>query len=322
MDVNIFLHNLISQQESALIAGVISALTPCVLPLIPILLYRFGIWGSKGNKQWKDIALFLAGFTLSFVGIGISLHILSNSLIINGVRLLLGVMLITAGAMQLIGFITPQVINRFSHPFAIGLLFPIVVAVSPCVLPYFSTLTVGTAGLTKALLFALGLASIPLTLILTGTVGQVIISKSKPVIRLLEKASPLLLILSGFYMGSQMIDLSKLDILVTTLFTFGIIFYVGFRMFYTQKLITIFNLQNIAISITLLVVISIILYSHAPNTTIMSGEALVSFCTQNLGQACAECRLAQGGFLAVYLALVFAYQLRYRPSRKISFGWD
>ena len=83
----------------ALLAGLISFLSPCVLPLLPgYLSYIAGAGATRVKVLWGSI-LFVAGFTLLFISYGALFGSLGNTLLRNSETLvrILGVITIALG---------------------------------------------------------------------------------------------------------------------------------------------------------------------------------------------------------------------------------
>ena len=68
----------------AFLAGVLSFLSPCVLPLVPTYLAYIGGSGSTRGLLWRNAALFVAGFSLVFVALGASASALGSVLRTQG----------------------------------------------------------------------------------------------------------------------------------------------------------------------------------------------------------------------------------------------
>ncbi|GAA4973796.1 cytochrome c biogenesis CcdA family protein [Kineococcus glutinatus] len=93
----------------ALLAGLVSFLSPCVLPLVPGFLgYVTGMSGTALEQQRRSrlvagAALFVAGFTAVYVLIGFSLGGLGNALAASqyGLRRVLGAVVVLMGVLFL-----------------------------------------------------------------------------------------------------------------------------------------------------------------------------------------------------------------------------
>src|SRR5262245_64099790 len=96
-------------------AGALSTLSPCVLPLLPIILF-----GALEQHAWGPVAL-AAGLSASFAGVGIFLASLAFNIGIDPTAVRLGV----AALMVIIGIVllVPALQTRFAliaGPVAIG----------------------------------------------------------------------------------------------------------------------------------------------------------------------------------------------------------
>jgi cytochrome c-type biogenesis protein len=86
----------------AFVAGLLSCLSPCVLPLVPIYVFHLGTTGdgSSGRRKLLQHSIaFVAGFTLVFVALGLSLGLVGSALQAHLVALqrLSGVLMIAMG---------------------------------------------------------------------------------------------------------------------------------------------------------------------------------------------------------------------------------
>jgi cytochrome c-type biogenesis protein len=68
----------------AFFAGVLSFLSPCVLPLVPPYLAYIGGSGSTRPLLWRNAALFVLGFSLVFIALGASASALGSVLRAQG----------------------------------------------------------------------------------------------------------------------------------------------------------------------------------------------------------------------------------------------
>jgi len=115
------------------IAGLVAAFTPCVIVLIPLMLYRFF---NTEQKLVHKFGLFIAGFVASYVILGFGVHHLLNSEIHNGFRLGLGLFFIIIGILALLKKIQPLNIPVVKNTFLLGMVFAVVMVANPCALPY------------------------------------------------------------------------------------------------------------------------------------------------------------------------------------------
>ncbi len=97
----------------AFVAGVLSFLSPCVLPLVPIYLANLGgaVSLSVEAKRWTiflHAISFVAGFSIVFIGVGASLGLIGVVLPTNVLRITGGVILILFGLFLLAAIKIPQ----------------------------------------------------------------------------------------------------------------------------------------------------------------------------------------------------------------------
>jgi cytochrome c-type biogenesis protein len=163
-----------SQYAFAFLAGVLSLLSPCVLPIVPIIVST-----AVSNHRFGPLAL-AAGLALSFAAIGMTLALVGFSLGLNGdhIRFAAVAIMIAAGLVLLVerlqnGLVSaispvterigrsfePQDQSSLSGQFGVGLLLGAVW--SPCVGP-----TLGAASILAAQGKELG--HVVLTMLLFG----------------------------------------------------------------------------------------------------------------------------------------------------------
>ncbi|MCA9378866.1 hypothetical protein KC640_00405 [Candidatus Dojkabacteria bacterium] len=312
MDFLSQLSALISSQGSALIAGVIAAFTPCILALIPLFLYRFGIWGEPGKHDWKrvvrEIGLLLIGYFVSFALSGVVFQQLTNSNFVNATRLTLGLLLLLIGVFQLFGYISVQFINKFSNPLAIGLALPFVISFSPCVLPYFSTLIAGSLSANSVINFTLFGVGILLPAILIALLGKFALGtlrRSQPILHKIEKFSGLLIIFSGFYLATQLVQVTRLDIAIAATALLAVFTWQAYRQWRQRASHTVRNLRNIIISVLLWLAVLIYLLAIAPSTDAgLVGESFVLACSGG-HTTCEICTTV--ALMLALVAVVMAY---------------
>lgn len=316
MDIFSNITQVVLSQESAFVAGVIAAFTPCILAIIPVFLYRFGIWGGNNDKdvsQSRDISLtirelglFILGFFVSFIITGLLLNQLTNSAYVNATRLTLSFILILVAILQLFHRINIYFFNRFTNPLLLGLITPFVVSLSPCVLPYFSLILANVSVATilpKFVLFGLGILTPPILIALVGKFALNLFKKSSQLFTRIENWSPLLILISGLYLGTQLIEVTQQDIFISGAITLAIILFAIYKIFAVPEQRTIQNIRNSAIVIALWGIIFTALVTIAPQASALTHESLINYCVMNnLGNSCVAC--AQAELMFILLAIV------------------
>jgi len=202
------------------IAGVLSFLTPCVLPLVPI--YFFYITGisakeiqdrALSNKEkfkiFLNSLLFITGFGVVFILLGAAAANLIGNIFANKwVSIIAGVVIVLFG-LNVGGFVKFKFLQfekranfQNAGSFLLGVSFAL--GWTPCIGPIFGTI-VGMAAtepgksLFMMVLYTLGLAT-PFILMALFTVASLkLIEKMKKYMGIIEKISGILLILVGFY---------------------------------------------------------------------------------------------------------------------------
>jgi len=211
----------------AFVAGLVSFLSPCVLPLVPIYLAQLvgqSIHQADGSQQespqrlvtFLHAAIFVFGFTLAFVALGATASTLGNLLRIyrDPVRQIGGIILVILGlhftGILKLPFLYGQ--KRFvfhperpSYPasLAIGIIFAI--AWTPCVGPILGSILILAenaatlrAGVIMLLAYSLGLG-VPFLLMGLG-LNQFsrLLKQLKPHLGKIEVATGALMIALGF----------------------------------------------------------------------------------------------------------------------------
>lgn len=246
--------------------GLIASLTPCTIVLIPIFLYRFGMWGSeKNNVLYKELLLTLGGFILSFLTIGFLFNLVFSSPYISVFRFVIGGLLVLFGFLQLFGLYNFANSSKVNNPFLLGLLLPWFVSFSPCVIPFFGiTLTSGLASgelFLTVFLFGLGLLLPSILVSIIGERFMFLLRKTTKTMASVEKYSGLLIIFAGIYLNFQIMEFKNTDLYIVSAF-FAIFTLVGFYfVFIKNKLI---NLPNILMFISL-IILSVAMFSNCKN---------------------------------------------------------
>ncbi len=203
------------------IAGILSFLSPCVLPLVPIyFFYITGISASELqqrslNKEEKlkifiNSVMFILGFALVFILLGAAMANLIGNFFHNKVFNIVAAIIIIIFGLHIGGFFKIKFLQYEKRlnlqnvgSFLLGVSFAL--GWTPCIGPIFGTI-VGMAATEPAksvfmmFLYTSGLA-LPFILMALFTVMSLkLIEKMKKYMGLIEKVSGVLLILVGFFM--------------------------------------------------------------------------------------------------------------------------
>jgi cytochrome c-type biogenesis protein len=202
------------------VAGLLSFLSPCVLPLVPI--YFFYITGISAKeikekaltskerfKIFVNSVLFIAGFASVFILIGAaSANLIGNIFAYKWVNVLMALIIILFG-INVAGFIKFKFMQyekrlNLQNAGAFLLGFSFAFGWTPCIGPIFGTI-IGMAAtepgkaISMMVLYTLGLAT-PFILMALFTVWSMkLIEKMKNYMGIIEKISGLLLIGVGMY---------------------------------------------------------------------------------------------------------------------------
>ena len=204
----------------SLAAGILSFLSPCVLPMVPI--YFFYITGISAKelenreltkkerlKILINSLLFIAGFALVFVLIGAAAaNLIGNIFAYKWINIIAGIIIIIFG-INVGGFIKfkfmqyeKRVNFQNAGSFLLGVSFAF--GWTPCIGPIFGTI-VGMAAtnpaksITMMVLYVIGLA-IPFILMAIFTIWSMkLIEKTKKYMGIIEKISGVFLIIVGIW---------------------------------------------------------------------------------------------------------------------------
>lgn len=213
----------------AVFSGILAGLTPCIAALYPFILYKFARMEKK--KLLYQYPLFLGGFLISFMGIGLFFNYVFSISIQNALKIIFSIILIIFGILEYYGRIPPQESREVENTFIFASIFAFTISINPCTIPFITTTLVyyNDARLViNLLLFGIGLV-IPSSLFLfLGRSAYVIIKRSSVALASIERLFPGLLLLSGIYLGLSVKSISKVDIIVISsgmLFIYLIFFY-------------------------------------------------------------------------------------------------
>lgn len=216
--------------------GLISAFTPCTIAVIPIFLYRFGFMKKDEDlgKNYFGLLLAIVGFLVSFGLTGLVFQQLILSNFANMLRLVLGSLLILMGFMQLFKILDFQMLNRFQNPLLLGAGLPWILSFSPCTLVFTAKLISDSSSATshlgammQFLLFGAGMLVPVVLFVLVGSVFTWLTSKSQGIFHWLDRISAWLIILTGFYLSSQLVQVTSSEVVGGGLM---LTFFVGWLM--------------------------------------------------------------------------------------------
>jgi len=202
------------------IAGLLSFLSPCVLPLVPI--YFFYITGISAKeletktltrkeriKIFINSMLFILGFGVVFILLGVaSANLIGNIFAYKWLNILMAIIIIIFG-LNVGGFIKFKFLQNEKKlhlenvgSFLLG--FSFAFGWTPCIGPIFGTIVgIAATNVAKSLvmmaLYVLGLA-LPFLIMAIFTIWSMkLIEKAKKYMGIIEKVSGILLILVGIY---------------------------------------------------------------------------------------------------------------------------
>ncbi len=202
------------------LAGLLSFLSPCVLPLVPIYFFYItgisakelkekSLTGKERFKIFVNSVLFIAGFASVFILIGAaSANLIGNIFAYKWVNIVLALIIILFG-FNVAGFIKFNFLQyekrlNLQNAGAFLLGFSFAFGWTPCIGPIFGTI-IGMAATEPAkavsmmVLYTLGLAT-PFILMALFTVWSMkLIEKMKNYMGIIEKISGFLLIIVGIY---------------------------------------------------------------------------------------------------------------------------
>jgi cytochrome c biogenesis protein CcdA len=292
--INDTINSLLAQPTTALLAGMVAAFTPCTITVIPILLYRLGIWGgddlstNKVERSWRltltEAGMLIIGFMTSFGLTGAAFQLASNSQYANVTKLTLGMLLVLAAALLLVGRLRVQSLLRISHPIVLGLTLPLVVSLSPCVIPFVSVLlspSSGANGLLRFFLFGLGIL---VPGILIGLVGHQLVTKVRWFSRSvgkIEAASPFLLALTGLYMSISLIGVTQGDVHITALILGLVTAVAAYRILIVKGYASVRNFTWLTGITLLAVVMTSFAEQAAPATDPLRGITFIIACSED-----------------------------------------
>lgn len=244
---------------TALISGILAAFTPCVIVLIPALIYRF----SNETKPLREITKFSISFLLFYVLSAMFLAQLLSSTIKYGLQLGLGILFIVLGILALINRFNPLSFQLIKNTWLFGLVFALIVSVNPCVFAYLGVLL----GTTKILIlpitmlaFAVGILLPSIIIAIFGNKLLTKINKASRVLHHISNGMNILLIALGVYMIYTIKHLGPSDILVTGLMLLITFLVILRSFFFLQGKKQFMKLKNILLFAALIIILLAVVF--------------------------------------------------------------
>lgn len=210
---------IIAQSFAAFGAGLLSSLSPCVYPMIPISL---GYLGSQTQENRRSgVVLFFGGQVVAFTGLGLAAvwlgEVFGFSSELPAINYGIGVLLLVLGAMSIFSYvpsflrklngahvgIEARFRNRYAVAFVVGVSSALLA--SPCTSPILGSVLVTLSGASSFLegswlmfLYALGMSLLFLGLGL-GLLELKKLPRSGIWLGWVHRISSLLIICGGFY---------------------------------------------------------------------------------------------------------------------------
>lgn len=248
-------------------SGLITAFTPCVIVLMPIMLYRFF---SKEKKQWRSFLFFVIGFLVFYLILSYVLASIFTSQVQNGFKLGLGILFAMLGILSFMERLNPLDLPAVTNPFILGAVFAIIAASNPCALPYFSIIVANSVSgmlIIHILIFGLGIIT---PAILFGIIGQKIMDitkKSGKFFHSIHKLMSVILIASGVYLALSIKTFMMDDIFVVG-GMLALTFFILIRSFFIiNDKKDLLDIKNILLLASLVLIIFVAIY-HCNNTLV------------------------------------------------------
>ena len=246
------------------LSGILTAFTPCVIVLMPIMLYRFF---NKERKQWKSFSFFIIGFLIFYFILSYLLASIFTSQIQNGFKLGLGVLFVVLGVLSFMERLNSLNLPAVKNPLILGMIFAIIAASNPCALPYFSIIVANSVSamlIINIMIFGLGIIT---PSILFGIIGQKMIRVSKSsgkFFHSINKLMSLILIASGIYLALSIKNVVINDIYVVAVIL-ALTFFILIRAFFIiNDKKDLLKIKNVVLLISLLLIIFVAVY-HCNN---------------------------------------------------------
>ena len=292
------------------LAGLIAAFSPCVIVLIPALVYRF----TQKKIRVADIVFFAVSFIAVFVLSAAVLNELLTGMVKFGLQLGLGVLFIVMGILALLNKFNPLQFQLIKNPLLFGVVFALIASINPCTFSYLGVLiAAGTSFnlIITMLAFSIGLLIPALLFAIFGKVLLIKIQKAGKIMHYISQAMNILLIGIGIYLILGVQAYTFMDAIVSEILLV-ITFLVLIRSFFLLE----GNWKKPANILTILALILILVavFYHC-NTYITQQEGPAGFlpaeqvtCTHSPQkcETCTRCITIFGagallGFIAVFI---------------------
>ncbi len=244
---------------ASLISGILAAFTPCVIVLIPALIYRF----SNEKKPLIEIIKFSVAFLIVYAFSAIFLAKLLSSSFRYGLQLGLGLLFIIMGFLALINKFNPLSFQLIKNTWLFGLVFALIISVNPCVFAYLGILMGTTSNFLlpfSMLAFAIGLVIPAVVIAIFGNQLLSKINKAGKIMHKISNGMNFLLIGIGIYMLYSIKHFGSKDILVTGLMLL-LTFIIILRSFYfLEGKKQLLKLKNIILIVALLIILFAVVF--------------------------------------------------------------
>ncbi len=296
----------------AFLAGILASMTPCILVLFPITLYRF--MGEK-RIDYAGYLLYLAGFMTFFVIFGAFFKGVLSSALRNGVLLFIAVSLVVLGILQLMNRINPLSLYPVKNTFLFGAIFSFGVATSPCSLPFLGTLAGFSIDkiLPSLVFFGLGILVAPTVMLFIGTGMVKTIRKAGNFMEHLNRFLSIVLIGAGIYLGFTVSSFSRMDVISSTTMVFLLSVLLIWLFSVNKRMTEMFKFPKIFLLLSLILLFSSIAF-HCYGIAAGSEGYCAGSCF--VCQRCLYLFLGSLSFAIIGSILVERYELRNHGRRK------
>lgn len=322
----------------AFLSGLVAAFTPCVVILIPALMYAFSQKAKNTKERWMSVSYFIISFLLTYIIFAAFLKGLLSSSIKYGLQLGIGIIFVAMGILAMLNRFNPLNFPLLKHKWLFGTIFAILISVNPCTFAYLGVLlaTAKTATIIPTMIiFALGLLTPALLFAIFGKKLLEKVNKAGKVTHRINQGMNILLIAMGAYMMFTIKSFNNYDmymagiLLITT-------FIIILRSFYFLRgWKELKKISNLLLIISL-IIISLAVLIHCNGNINHSNDKYISpfskegnnlnqeaqpSCSSNV-TTCTVCRrcmnIFAGGAGLGFLAVILAEYYRRREAKKIN----